>query len=68
MKTIRFAERNWRPDAATLISAGDYRIPEDMPEELAQRALSEGVAELLSDEAAPQPTPKARKAKAPGSE
>jgi len=48
MKIIRFAERNWRPDAQTLISTGDYRIPLDMSEELAQRALAEGAAVLVA--------------------
>lgn len=52
---IRFAENNWRPDAATLVSTGDYRIPEDMTQELADRAIAEGAAVLIVEEQAPPP-------------
>jgi hypothetical protein len=55
MKVIRFAERNWRPDARTLISTGDYWIPRDMSEELADRALQEGAAVLVSEERETKP-------------
>lgn len=57
MKVIRFAEKNWRPDATTLINTGDYRIPEDMPLELAQRAVAEGAAVVV--QAAADATPEA---------
>jgi hypothetical protein len=56
MKIIRFQPNNWRPDAATLISTGDYRIPTDMSEELAERALAEGAAALLSEEPETKPS------------
>lgn len=58
IKTIRFAEKNWRPDSATLISTGDYRIPEDMPFELAQRAVDEGAAVVVETV---EPKPKGKK-------
>ncbi len=48
---IRFAEKNWRPDDKTLINTGFYWIPRDMSEELARRALAEGVAVLVEDDA-----------------
>ena len=62
MKIIRFAEKNWRPDAATLISTGDYRIPEDMPLELAQRAVAEGAAVVVEADSPPDPATKRKKA------
>jgi hypothetical protein len=46
MRTIRFAD-NWRPDERTLIHSGDYRVPSDLSEELAQRAVEDGVAEVV---------------------
>lgn len=49
MMVIRFQPNNWRPDSRTLISTGDYRIPLDMSEELANRALSEGVAIVVRE-------------------
>lgn len=50
MKIIRLAERNWRPDDATLVSTGDYRVGLDISEELAARAVAEGVAvEVVTD-------------------
>lgn len=55
MKVIRFAERNWRPDSRTLISTGDYWIPRDMSEELAERALREGAAVLVEQPNQAQP-------------
>lgn len=60
MKTIRLSERNWRPDDATLVHTGDYRVPQDLPEALAERALAEGVAVLVEEAAlagAPEPAP-----------
>jgi DNA polymerase IIIc chi subunit len=50
MKRIRFAEKNWRPDDRTLISTGDYRIPEDMAPELAERAIAEGAAVVVVED------------------
>jgi hypothetical protein len=47
MKVIRFADKNWRPNEATLISTGDYRIPEDMSLELAERAVRDGAAVVV---------------------
>ena len=63
MKTIHFPDRNWRPDDHTLIHTGAYRVGEDISEELAARAVREGVAVAVADEAKAEP-PK-RKAKAP---
>lgn len=67
MKVIRFAERNWRPDEGSLVSTGDYRVPEDMPEELAQRALEDGVAVLVVG-GEEKPPAKTKKAKEPTAE
>jgi hypothetical protein len=53
IRVIRFAEKNWRPDARTLISTGDYRIPEDMPLELAERAVAEGAAVVVDADPPP---------------
>lgn len=64
LRIIRFAEKNWRPDARTLISTGEYRIPEDMPLELAERAVSEGAAVVVATDA-PVQTPAPRRAKPP---
>jgi hypothetical protein len=47
---ICFPEKNWRPDEKTLINTGYYWIPRDMSEELAKRALAEGVAVLIEDD------------------
>ena len=48
---IRFAT-NWRPDDCTLLGSGDYRVPLDMSDELAKRAIAEGVAEYRDAESA----------------
>lgn len=53
-RIVRFADRNWRPAPGVLISTGDYRVPEDMPEDLAQRAVSEGAAVFVMP---PPPAP-----------
>lgn len=63
MKVIRFAERNWRPDARTLISTGDYRIPLDMSEELAERAVREGAAVVVTERVETKPARRDRIAK-----
>jgi hypothetical protein len=48
MKTLRIPEpTTWRPDRSTLYHFGDYRIPLDMSEELALRAVAEGVGTLI---------------------
>lgn len=45
MKMISISEPNtWRPDGKTLLHFGTYRVPEDMSDELAARAVAEGVA------------------------
>ena len=49
MKIIRIPEPGtWRADANTLFHFGDYRVPLDMSEQLAQRAIDEGVAVLVT--------------------
>lgn len=53
MTTIRFAEKNWRPDESTLVHTGDYRVPQDMSEDLAQRALEEGAAVAVDEPSDP---------------
>lgn len=51
MKRIQIPEGTWRPDAQQLFHFGVYRVPEDMPEELAQRAVDEGVAVVVEEPA-----------------
>lgn len=55
MKQIRIPEGTWRTDGR-LFHFGTYRIPDDMSEELAQRAVSDGVAVVVEE-------PEARKKK-----
>ena len=59
MKIIRIPAGTWRPDSRSLYHFGDYRIPLDMSEELAARALADGVAELVPGgrETKPAPAP-----------
>lgn len=48
---IRIPEpTSWRPDARRLYAFGTYRVPEDMPEELARQAISDGVATLVEED------------------
>lgn len=49
MKAIRIPEGTWRPEQGRLFHFGTYRVPEDMPEALAQRAVAEGVAVVVED-------------------
>lgn len=49
MKTLRIASGTWRPDARTLFHFGDYRIPLDMSEDMAARAVAEGVGEIVAE-------------------
>lgn len=64
MKTLHIPEpTSWRPDARTLLHFGDYRIPADISEELAARAVAEGVGTVTENKlAAPAPETKRRKA------
>lgn len=50
MRRILFAEKNWRPDAHSLFHTGYYLVPEEMPAELAARAVAEGAAEVVEEE------------------
>ena len=53
---IRIPEPSaWRPNAATLLHFGEYRVPEDISVELAERALAEGAAALVKDDVPEQP-------------
>lgn len=63
MKILRIAQGTWRPDANTLLHFGDYRVPLDMSEELAGRAVAEGVGSLIEAKVA-DPMPEAKAAKA----
>ena len=48
MKTLRIPEpTTWRPDGATLVHFGDYRIPIDISAELAERAVAEGAGTII---------------------
>lgn len=49
MKLIRIAAGNWRPDGRQLFHFGTYRVPEDMPESLARRAVEEGIAVIVDE-------------------
>ena len=51
---IRFAT-NWRPNDCTLLGSGDYRVPLDMSDELAKRAIAEGAAEYRDANPASEP-------------
>lgn len=45
---IRIPEpRTWRASATRLYHFGEYRVPQDMPEDLARLAIDEGAAELV---------------------
>lgn len=43
-------KQSWRPWKAGLIHSGIYRIPQDMSAEMAAKAVSEGVGEMMPDE------------------
>lgn len=65
MKTLRIPEGTWRPDDASLYHFGDYRIPQDMSEDMAKRAVAEGVGSIVEDKRAdPAPETKAADTKA----
>ncbi len=49
MKAIRIPEGTWRPEHGRLFHFGTYRVPEDIPEALAQRAVAEGVAVIVEE-------------------
>lgn len=66
MKAIRIPEGTWRPDPGRLFHFGTYRVPEDMPEALAQRAVAEGVAVVVEDAAPARRKPLAQANKALG--
>ena len=44
MKYLLSIPAAWRPDGVKIIHAGDWRVPEDLSEELAQRAMKEAGA------------------------
>lgn len=50
MRAVRIPEGTWRPGPGRLFHFGTYRVPEDMSEALAQRAIDEGVAVAVVDE------------------
>lgn len=54
---------NWRPGDGRLLHPGHYRVPEDMSEEFAQRAIAEGGATRKAEPPKPPaPLNKARRA------
>ena len=54
MKLICIPEPNsWRPEPGVLYHFGLYRVPEDMSDELAQRAVAEGAAQEVETKPAP---------------
>lgn len=63
---IRIPEpSSWRPDGSHLFAFGEYRVPEDMSEEHAKRAIDEGAAVLVDGEtSAPAKTSKPKAAAA----
>lgn len=65
MKILRIPEpESWRPEPELLFAFGDYRVPLDMSEELADRAVAAGVGTLVETKVAdPAPETKARRAK-----
>ncbi len=62
---ICFEDKNWRPDDKTLINTGFYLIPRDMSEELARRALAEGVAVLVEGDTPKDEQKRRKKGEAP---
>jgi len=70
MKFTLRLENNFRPDERTLIHTGDYRVPEDMSEAMAQLAISAGAvvikgAKETSDPASSGEPMRKRKGPAP---
>lgn len=63
IRRVLFAEKNWRPDAVTLIHTGYYLMPEELSPELAERAVREGFAEVVDEVKVEQVPAKPRKAK-----
>ncbi len=55
MKILRIPDGTWRPDARTLFHFGDYRIPLDMSEEMADRAVADGVGTIVENKLADPP-------------
>jgi hypothetical protein len=46
MRKVRITDRNWRPEGF-LFHPGVYRVPLDMSEAMADRAVAEGFAEEM---------------------
>lgn len=67
MKAVRISEpATWRPDSKTLLHFGTYRVPEDMSEELAARAVADGVAQWVQTERETKPAAPALETKPAG--
>lgn len=48
--------KSWRPTSGSLIHAGVYRIPSDLPQDLADKALADGAGAMLPDDPPKQKT------------
>lgn len=53
---VRF-DATWRPEGL-IIHTGTYDVPQDMPQELAQRAITERVAVRVDEPVVVAPDPK----------
>lgn len=51
---------NWRPGNGRLLHPGTYRIPEDLSEEMADRAIAEAGATRKESQKPPAPANKIR--------
>lgn len=61
---IRIPEpTSWRPDGSHLFAFGEYRVPQDMSQELAELAISEGAAVVV--DAGDEPAAKPKKSRQP---
>lgn len=66
---IRIPEpTSWRPDGQRLFAFGEYRVPQDISQELADLAVSEGAAVVVKedDESSAKATKKVKQPSPPG--
>lgn len=63
---IRIPEpTSWRADGSRLFAFGEYRVPEDMSQEIAELAVSEGAASVVEEGESPSVKPKRLKQASP---
>ena len=42
--------KSWRPTSGSLIHAGVYRVPSDLQQDMAEKAVADGVGAMLPDD------------------